>query len=161
MLSRLIGKKFNCVSRAIDMLCLFFGEDYTYTSARGTKIDVAEFSLHIQTQWRFREKDTILLAARDIYEPYSENVSDDWEYDLIGRADELSSVFDVKAKTLNERMKGIEITNCEKSAVNDVSIVFSNGVIFELFISSSQKAEEWRIIDYISGEHMVFHDDFI
>ena len=77
LLSKLINKKFNCISRAIDMLCLFIGEDYSFVSVRGKNIDVAEYSLHFQTQWRFREKETILLASRDIYIPYNEDVPDD------------------------------------------------------------------------------------
>ena len=84
MLSKLINKPFNCISRAVDMLCLFLGDDYDITSTDGRTVKVAEFSLHLQTQWRFRKDNTILLASRDIYEPYSKDVAEDWEYDIIG-----------------------------------------------------------------------------
>ena len=159
MVSKIIGKKFNCISRAVDMLCLFLGEDYSFTSAFGKQIDVAEYSFHIQSQWRFREDDTILLASRDIYEPYCENVPEDWQYDLVGRSDELSSVFDVRIKALEEKMQGTIIAECKLSSVNDLIIVFSNGVIFEQFMPSSRKAEEWRLIDYQDGEHIVCYNE--
>lgn len=89
MLSRVIGKKFNNINRVIDMLCLFLGEEYTFINSRGKKIDVAEYSFHFQTQWRFREGSVILLASRDIYEPNCKDVPEDWQYDVrkVGRAE--------------------------------------------------------------------------
>lgn len=159
MISRIIGKQFNGISRAIDMLCLFLGEDYSIVSSCRKQIDVAEYSIHFQTQLRFRENDTILLASRDIYEPYCQNVPEDWQYDLIGRPDELSSVFDVRAKELKAKMKGSVVTECRLSPVNDMIIVFSNGVIFEQFMPASQRDEEWRVIDYKNDEHIVCYDE--
>lgn len=156
---RINGKKFNRVSRAADLLCLFLGEDYTLTNHRGKSIVVAEYSIHFQTQWRFREDDVILLASRDVYEPYCENVPEDWQYDLIGRPDALSSVFDVQAKALNAKMKGAVVTECRLSPVNDLVIVFSNGVIFEQFMPTSRKEEEWRFIDYKKNEHIVCYEE--
>lgn len=159
MVQRIIGKKFNRVSRAVDMLCLFLGEDYTITNHHGKQIAVAEYSIHFQTQWRFREDNTILLASRDVYEPYCEDVPDDWKYDLIGRPDELSSVFDVQAKALKAKMQGAVVTECRLSPVNDMVIVFSNGVIFEQFMPASRKDEEWRLIDYKKDEHIVCYEE--
>ena len=158
MISRIVGKTFNCVSRAVDMLCLFLGEDHTITNHRVKPIVVAEYSVHFQTQWRFRHKDTILLASRDVYEPYCEDVPEDWKYDLIGRSDNLSSVFDVQVKALNVKMKNAVVTECRLSPVNDMVIVFSNGVIFEQFMPASRKGEEWRLIDYKNDEHIVCYD---
>ena len=159
MLSRLLGKKFNCVSRAIDMLCLFLGEDYSFADTRGQQIDVAEFSLHFQTQWRFRKDKNILLASRDVYEPFCENVPEDWQFDLLGRSDELSSVFDVQAKALIDKMQGAFVTDVHLSDVNDLTIIFSNGVIFEQFMPASQKDEEWRLIDYKNDIYIICYDE--
>ena len=159
MLSRLLGKKFNCVSRAGDMLCLFLGEDHSFADHRGRQIDVAEYSLHFATQWRFREDKVILLASRDIYEPYNENVPEDWQYDLIGRSDELSSVFDVQAKALKAKMQDAVVTECKLSPVNDMVIVFSNGVVLEQFMPATRKDEEWRLIDYKKDEHIVCYEE--
>lgn len=159
MLSRLLGKRFNCMSRAVDMLCLFLGEDYTITTRYGKQIAVAEYAIHFQTQWRFREGSTILLASRDIYTPYCENVSADWQFDLTGRPDEQSSVFDVQVKTLNIKMQNAMVTEYRLSPVNDIMLVFSNGVVFEQFIPASRKDEEWRCIDYKNNEHIVVYDE--
>ena len=159
MLSRLLGKKFNCISRAADMLCLFLGEDYAITNHLGKQILVAEYAIHFQTQWRFREDSTILLTARDVYTPYCEDVPENWEYDLIGRPDNLCNVFDVQAKALHSKMQDAVITEYRLSPVNDMMIRFSNGVIFEQFMPASRKDEEWRFIDYKTNEHMVCYDE--
>lgn len=159
MLSRIVGKKFNCISRAIDMLCLFLGEDYIFTGISGEQIDVAEYSIHFQTQWRFRDGDTILLTSFDVYNPYCENVPEDWQYDLTGRVDELSSVFDVRAKELSSKMTGAIVCECMLSDANDIRIVFSNGVVFEQFMCRSEKDEEWRFIDYKKDEHIICYSE--
>ena len=159
MATRIIGKKFNRASRALDMLCLFLGEDYTVTNLQGKLINVAAYSIHFQTQWRFRQGNRILLASRDVYEPYCEDVPGDWKYDLVGRPDELCSVFDVQAKALNARMQGAVVTECRLSPVNDMVIIFSNDVIFEQFMPASRKDEEWRLIDYKKGEQIVCYEE--
>ena len=159
MLSKLINKPFNCISRAVDMLCLFLGDDYDFTSVDGRTVKVSEFSLHLQTQWRFRNNDTILLASRDIYEPYNQNVAEDWEYDIIGRPDNESSIFDVLSKRFSLQMQNAIITECYLSQTNDITILFSNGVVFEQFTSTSQKCEEWRLIDYKNDLHTICYDE--
>lgn len=159
MLSKLKSKRFNCVSRAIDMLCLFLGEDYSFVSEQGKKIEVAEYSLHFQTTWRFRKNEKILLASRDIYEPYNANVPVDWEYDLIGRSDDLSSIFDVRVKEFNLKMQNAVVTKCYFSVAKDIIIEISNGVVFEQFVSASKKGEEWRLIDYTDDIQTVFYDE--
>lgn len=65
----LINKKFNCISRACDMLCLFVGDNYAFVS-RGREINVADFSLHIQTQWRltsFSKKSPASQAGDELH----------------------------------------------------------------------------------------------
>jgi hypothetical protein len=159
MVSRIIGKQFNRISRVVDMLCLLLGEDYFITNYHGKRQKVAEYAIHFQTQWRFRDGATILLASRDVYEPYCEDVPENWQYDLVGRPDELSSVFDVQAKALKAKMQGAVVTECRLSPVNDMIIVFSNGVIFEQFMPASRKDEEWRLIDYKKDEHIVCYEE--
>ena len=37
MVSRIVGKQFNRISRVVDMLCLLLGEDYIITNHRGKR----------------------------------------------------------------------------------------------------------------------------
>ena len=158
-MERIVGKQFNRINRVVDMLCLLLGEDYIITNHQGKRQRAAEYAIHFQTQWRFRQDSTILLASRDIYEPYCENVPEDWEYDLIGRPDELSSVFDVQAKSLKEKMQGAVVTEYRLSPVNDLVVVFSNGVVFERFMPATRKDEEWRLIDFRKKEQIVCYEE--
>lgn len=130
-----------------------------FTNTRGVQIHAAEYSFHFQTQWRFRDEKAILLTTKDIYEPYRENVSDDWQFDLIDRADSQSSVFDVKSKALICKMQDSIVIDCQLSAANDLSITFSNGIIFEQFMSASKKDEEWRLINYKNNTHLVCYGE--
>ena len=159
MVSRIIGKKFNNVGRYMDMLGLLLGETYTIINSKGKQIQAAEYAIHFQTQWRFRQDNTILLASRDVYEPYCEDVPEDWQYDLKGRPDELSSVFDVQAKALKAKMQDAVVTECRLSPMNDMVIVFSNGVVLEQFMPATRKDEEWRLIDYKKDEHIVCYEE--
>ena len=159
MLSKLITKPFQCISRAVDMLCLFVGEDYDFTAADGKTVKVAEFSLHVQSQWRFRKDDTILLASGDIYEPYSYAAPEDWEYDRVGRPDSESSLFDVVAKGFSMKMQDAIVSECRLSKTNDITIRFSNGVVFEQFAPDSRKREQWRLIDYKNNLHTICYDE--
>jgi hypothetical protein len=55
-------------------------------------------------------------------------------------------------------MKGSTVTNCTISEFGDLRISFSNNVLFELFIPTSSKDEEWRLVDLTRDEHVVFYD---
>lgn len=76
-----------------------------------------------------------------------------------GRRRSLSSVFDVAAKQIMQKMSGSVVSECRLSETNDITIVFSNGVVFEQFTPASRKGEEWRLIDYVGGRHIVCYDE--
>ncbi len=151
MLSKLLNKKFYSIHRAVDMLMLNIGDDYEMTSYDKQPCIVSEYALHIQSPWRFRK-------GSDIYVPYCDNVPDEWEYDIVGRSDELSSIFDVCSKQFSEVMQGSTIVECNLSEINDVFLMFSNGVVFEHFITDTRKCEEWRLIDCANDLHTVCYD---
>lgn len=155
---KLIGKKFNRIYRAADMLGLTLGENIKVI-IRGTERIRAEFVFHVQTQWRFVKENKILLASGDIYEPFDENVPDDWDYDLFGRAKEESSIFDVLTSTMNEFLRERVVTDCYVSDFGDLHITFSDGTYFETFNPTSRKREIWRLIDYTTYEHIVVFDE--
>ena len=161
-MNRLIGQPFLGMTRAIDMLCLNFGnswkDDAIQCRGRAFPVRYPEYSLHLQVQWRFVSADRIVLGSRDIYEPFSPNVGENWEYDLIGRPDSESSIFDVVSKQVSQELMGHHVTECSVSPMGDIRSIFSNGIIFEVFIPASYQDEEWRLIDFANDEHFVFYD---
>lgn len=130
---RIVGCTYHRIHRVLDMLCLGFSCDH-----------MLAYSLHVQTQWRVTHNHQIILASRDMYLPFSNN--------------EESNVFDAKCKEFDQFMHGSIVSNCSMSEFGDLQIVFSNDVVFELFIPASVKDEEWRLIDLIRDEHIVFYD---
>ena len=161
-MNRLIGQPFHSMHRAMDMLCLNFGntwdERIRNVHSRMLLFRYPEYSLHLQVQWRFTFENRILLGSRDIYEPFSKDVGEDWDYDEMDRPDEESSIFDVVHKQVAQALLGHHVTECIVSPLGDIRIVFSNGYIFEVFIPASYQTEEWRLIDFPKDEHLIFYD---
>lgn len=152
---KLIGSKFNSIFRCVDMLCFNLGEDVRDKNGAS----VPEFSFHVQTQWRFVKEDEILLASRDIYLPYNTRIDgSEWMYDIVGRADDESSIFDVIQKSFHEHFLNAAVSSVRVSRVGDLQVTFSNGIVFETFTPSMRKDEFWRLI-YIGenreNEHFV------
>ena len=160
MFDKIVGKRFNRISRCIDMLCIWVAENIMVKfNHKEEECERAEFAFHIQTQWRFVKNDTLLLGSRDIYIPFCDNVPDDWEYDIVDRSREESSVFDVKKHDLEKLLENQFVTGYEMSKLGDLKIMFSDGTYFELFIPTSVKDEEWRFIDFKQDIHIAVFND--
>ena len=162
-MERLVNARFHSMHRILDMLCLNLGETYRKETITTGKEIISQhilptYSLHLQVQWRFIFQNRIILGSRDIYEPFSKDVGDDWDYALTGRPDNESSIFDVACKDISNDLAGQHIVRCTVSPVGDIKIEFSNGYIFEVFIPASYKDEEWRLIDFTTDEHLIFYD---
>lgn len=145
---QILGANFHSIHRCVDMLCFNLGMDIFDKD----KQSVPQYAFHIQTQWRFIKDHAILLASRDIYLPYSDHVSDDWEYDLVGRPDNESSLFDVVAKYFSQQFQDSVVTDIDISPLGDLHITFSNGIYFETFTPSCRKDEFWRLLIENNGQ---------
>ena len=163
-MERLQSKKFRMMFRVLDMLCISFGKTVRTEEIRIAdqvlhRRTIPEFSLHLQTHWRFRNGDTILLGSRDIYYPFSKDIDEDsWDYSETNRPDCESSVFDVVSKQVSAALKKQYVTCSTITPYGDIRIEFSNGYVFEAFVPDSTKKEEWRLIDNNTDEHFVFCD---
>jgi len=155
-MERILGNAFHSLSRAVDMLCLNLGPEVDWISYRGEKRRMPSWSIHFQTPWRFERDGAILLASRDIYEPFQPDaVGEDWAYDLAGRPPEESSLYDASAPAFCRNMTGATVTDCQVSPTKDLSLCFSNGVRFQSFTPDSRQSEVWRLVDYLTGEQLV------
>lgn len=83
---------------------------------------------------------------------------DGWDYDVLNRPDEESSIFDVVVKELSEELANVTVTNVEFSPLSDLRIDFSSGACFETFTPSMRKEEEWRFISADDFVHLVVFD---
>ena len=163
-MERILGSPFHGLRRAADMLCLDLGEEierhFALPGPEGQVRTVPSYSIHLQTQWRFVRKGRIVLASRDIYEPFApEAVDEDWRYDLVGRPAVESSRFDVLSPSLSRRLLGNTVAACQISRLGDLTLEFSNGIRFESFTPSSLREELWRLVDYQREEHLVTFEE--
>lgn len=158
-MKRIIGARFNKIYRCVDMLCFGLGED-VHTEDGAT---FAEFSLHVQTHWRFIKGDAILLGSRDIYLPENEELDDGYyDYEEQSTQKEItatSGIFDVAMHDFHKHFDGATVKDYSISPFGDLRIDFTNGVYFETFTSSSRKDEEWRFLPPNENEeHFVVFD---
>ena len=159
-MKRVLGSPFHSLNRAVDMLCLNLGPEVDWTSLRtGQKRNMPAYSIHLQTPWRFSREGKILLASRDIYEPFApDKVGEDWAYDLVGRPPEEGSLFDARVPELSRTMAHATAAFSWISPLGDLNLEFSNGVCFQSFTPDSRKCEVWRLLDYRTGKHIVVFD---
>lgn len=155
---------FHSLSRAVDMLCLNLGAEverhFELPKPEGRDRRVPSWSIHLQTPWRFVHSGRTVLASGDMYAPFApDQVGEGWEYDLVGRPAVESSRFDVLSPGLSRRMAGSTVTACRASPLGDLELEFSNGVRFESFTADSLKCEVWRLVDYLTGEHLVTFEE--
>ena len=156
-MNRIIDKSFNSICRMVDMLGLYFGDDVEVELAKGLQ-QKPQYSLHVQTQWRFRKNEKILLASRDVYTPFEPSVDADWRFDIHGREVSQSSVFDANKDLFEQMMVGSTVSDYTVTAWGDITVFFSNDIVFEAFVSGSVPDEEWRFFAIEDTVHTVFQD---
>lgn len=163
-LQEIVGKSFSGIWRAVDMLALDLGGEVSIFEPYDPEDTLrAEFSLRFMCQWRFIMEGRILLASRDIYVPYDPELEADteWEYDLTGRPDAQSSIFDVQRRAVEQRLQDCTVSAASVNEMGDLRIAFSNGAVFESFTPSSRADEFWRMIRFYpdrKAEHIVFFE---
>jgi hypothetical protein len=157
---KLASKDFTRLYRAADMLCLQIGDTIIVDSRKGGKEESPEYRIHFQCPWRFVEEGNILLASYDIYNPYDSSLEydADWAWDVFGRENEASSIFDVKSKEFENRFLPLKIENIYLTDICDLHIDFNKGIHFDTFINCSTKREYYRFLDFHTGEHTVIFE---
>lgn len=157
-MKRIIGSKFNNIFRCVDMLCFGLGNDVKDQEGHV----YSEFSFHIQTSWRFVKGNEILLASRDIYLPYNEELNNSYyDYDKQSTQKEItetSSIFDVAIHDFDKHFENATVKSFGISPLGDLRIDFTNGAYFETFTPSARKCEEWRFLPPGEEDHLVVFD---
>ena len=137
-ISILIGERLTHIGRAIDMLCLSFGDDIC-RNYRGEWL--SRYALHCQCAWRITDgHGKIVLARVDIFfPPEGEDYTEDFDWDVRG-----NNAFDRKCGKI---LSGSKVTVTAARLLNgcDIELELSNGLRFESFADSSI-VEHWRLV---------------
>lgn len=140
------------VGRCSDMIWFSFGKDITIINHRNQVVKKTEYALHVQCSWRISKENTIILGNNDVYTLVDDLTEDDW--DIIG-----NNIFDIRINETIIPLLPLNVLRVECSKVGDVKITLESGIVISIFVNSSEETEEWRFINNISGEHMVYRED--
>jgi hypothetical protein len=144
-LDRLIMQPVRTIGRASNMLWIGIGERVEKLNYKGERRETSTFSLHIQCMWRIinKEKMEILLAHSDFYSP-SKNVDEfkKFDWDIQG-----NNLFDEKSQKWLSQESPIYIREYKINIWGDLLLIFTNNDRLEIFISSSNDTEGWRILE--------------
>lgn len=129
--NQLIGKKFNNIFSQLNMFIINFGDNI-------------EYSFHVFTLLRIRDKNGILFMSNDKY------VSKDYQYieSDIYENDEfhLLSLQNETISRVNEILKKSSVKNVYKSVCGDIRIRFDNDLLLETIIDSRVNDECYHLI---------------
>lgn len=140
------------MGRCSDMIWISFGKELLVRNYRNEEVKKSEYALHIQCPFRISKNNKILLSNYDIYTSIEGSINDDW--DVIG-----NNRYDKIVEDLLIPMLPLKVNKVNFSKIGDIEILFKDNIAINIFVNSSEIAEEWRFINNNTGEHYVFRED--
>lgn len=139
----LVGAKGSTIGRAASMACM------------GFRTGDSEYALHLQTAFRICEKDRILIAGCDMFEPteaLKNSPSFDWDtfqWDVQG-----FNRYDEWVKQFKKEYQQLTVQKVLVSPTGDLTIAFDRSIVLEVFPNSATE-ECWRFFERNSDAHLV------
>lgn len=121
----------------------------------GFLINDSDYALHLQSGFRVRTKEKVLIANLDMFDPteaVQKSPSFDWDtydWDIQG-----ANCYDKWAEKFRKETREGIVREVRISDLGDLTIEIDNGMIIEVFINSSTK-ECWRFFKRESDDHLV------
>ncbi|MEW9078550.1 hypothetical protein [Terrisporobacter glycolicus] len=140
------------MGRCSDMIWISFGKELLVRNYRNEEVKKSEYALHIQCPFRISKNNKILLSNYDIYTSIEGSIKDDW--DVIG-----NNRYDKIVEDLLIPMLPLKVNKVNFSKIGDIEILLKDNIVINIFVNSSEIAEEWRFINNNTGEHYVFRED--
>lgn len=157
-LDKLLGLELTRTTRAANMECLKFGQEFITDRPDGA-LDIGQFGIHLQCPWRITQGQKILTGNDDVYEQADQNSKYDpdfnWDRPNVNLRDKILSELIGKNKLIVERVTADNFGGFD--------IVFSDDIRLSTFPSISSKDEYWRLLDNrpLSKGHFVVGGDGI
>lgn len=157
LMSVLVNEPLRSISRTATAAYLGFGDlvdvperILNNKNKSGIPEKPSRYALHIQTAFRFKCGNKIILGQADIFQPNARDFSNpdfDWssyDYDISGNNhfDELSPQFSFG----ND--KGFVVKSVSVNNIGDLSITFQNNYKLEVFTDVFGPVECWRFFDF-------------
>lgn len=142
------------IGRASDMLWVHFGKLIEVKNYRGIYHEKGEYSLHIQCPWRFTQNDNLILGSNDFYIPINNGGNDEFQWDIWG-----GNMFDIKAEKLKKEVLPNIVKKIEVDVIGSINIYLEKGFVVQVFPVDSNIQENWRFINNLTGEHIVYNGE--
>ncbi len=145
-------KPFNGITRFMNIPVMNFGGE-----VKNGNIKRKELTIHIKCNWRIIIDKKIAAGSADMYVPWGiPKMPDMWDPFAMGHEDEESSIFDVKIRSINERLAGQYVKDFEISDFGEFRMTFEDGTLLETFVDLSRRSEFWKAQDGATGEEEYF-----
>lgn len=130
-LEKLVGLPVWGAAFAVDMLMLQFGKPCQKVTRKGTYIEVGEYALHIQVDWRVSNAEQIVVGAND-----------HWCDKEASNSEEIAQLIE---QAIASKPKVISVDGVRAGAF---SLAFEGGASLDVFPSSgiAEDSEFWRLL---------------
>ncbi len=149
-LKALIGLELSGTARAANMEGLKFGS-YRKMTKIG-KVDVGEFSLHVQCEWRIIRANKMLIASNDLYEPKKgEKFSENFDY-------EKGNLRDTEFRGLIAN-NNLLVEKIEADEIGGLTLYFSGDYQLQVIPLNTSKTgynEYWRLLNNVKEKSKDF-----
>jgi hypothetical protein len=121
----------------------------------GFVVDNINYALHLQSGFRVRTKEKLLIANLDMFDPTDTVIGDPsfaWEqydWDIQG-----NNCYDEWTQRFGKESSDGIVRAVEVSDFGDLTIEIDNGMIIEVFVNSSTQ-ECWRFFERGADHHLV------
>ena len=154
LINRLIGQKFQSISRCCELVCFSFGSLLTIKDRNNEIRAKAKYAIHTLCPFRVVKEKRIVLCSDDLF---ISDLDDDCIVDL-GKTG--GTAFDRKAELANESLENEYINSVIVNELGDLTIVLKTTEI-QLFVSTPDNQEAWRFFDIDSHSHLVVYGNGI
>lgn len=123
----------------------------------GFVIDNFDFALHVQSGFRIRMNNKIIIANLDMYEPTIEvQKKPDFDWDTYNWEVKGNNCYDIWIQEFRKSNRNGVVKNIRISNLGDLTIEIDNGMVIEVFINTSF-SECWRFFERSSDDHLIIN----
>ena len=131
LFDELLGSKISQISRVCDLVCM------QLTTPKGN-----ELCLHIQSFFRIIKDGDVIICSEDMYRCASSSNYESFEWDVPG-----NSIYDQALKKIREDLRNVSIIEYNRNDIGDMSIIFENNLILQIFVDTIESEEKYRIFN--------------
>jgi hypothetical protein len=139
----LVGMPLWSLGRAADLAWFQFGSRRTVKGWKGKEKEVGDYALHVQSPWRIRLGNSIVVGRGDIFctpEETNEPTPADFDWERGNRFDRIAQEF------FQNESRQFTVQTVEAGEAGSLVIALEEGYNLEIFPHDSEGDEHWRFL---------------